>query len=100
MTCFQRWRGDPAEKKGCYLSAHAEKQLGIWVLMESMSQALGTKQITIENIARLKELSQDLPVRLRETQIELDHEPCSSCIKVSLSHKPAQSHIITLPIVE
>ncbi|ROV88306.1 hypothetical protein VMCG_10476 [Cytospora schulzeri] len=75
-----RWRGDPAEKSGSYLSSHAEKQLGIWVLVESLSQALGTKEITNENVMALKERAHQLPARLRETLVELDHEPCSSCI--------------------
>ncbi|KUI64937.1 hypothetical protein VM1G_01229 [Cytospora mali] len=75
-----RWRGDPAEKRGAYLSSHAEKQLGVWVLVEALSQALGTRELTVERIEMLKELSPQLPARLRETLIELDHEPCASCI--------------------
>jgi hypothetical protein len=70
-------------KKGSYLSCHAEKQLGIWVLAESLSQALGTRELTRDNISRLKKVSHQLPEQLRETQIELDHKPCSSCINVS-----------------
>ncbi|ROW04930.1 hypothetical protein VPNG_06985 [Cytospora leucostoma] len=85
-----QWNGDPEEKAGVYKSCHAEKQLAAWLLIESMAEALKTADLTIANVARLKEASPQLPARLRETLIELDHEPCSSCIQfLKLLHQEA-----------
>ncbi|KAK7733046.1 hypothetical protein SLS53_008375 [Cytospora paraplurivora] len=75
-----QWSGDPEEKTGVYKSCHAEKQLAAWLLIEAMAEVLKTVDLTTANVARLKEASPQLPARLRETLIELDHQPCSSCI--------------------
>ncbi|KAL1880135.1 hypothetical protein Daus18300_001498 [Diaporthe australafricana] len=72
--------GDPAKKKGAFFSCHAEKQLGIYVFLKSLSKVLNTKAITTSNIAALSKQLEKLPARLSHTTIELDHEPCQNCL--------------------
>ncbi|KAI3401810.1 hypothetical protein diail_8188 [Diaporthe ilicicola] len=77
-----RFAGDPAERKGAFVSCHAEKQLGVHVLLKSLSFVLGIKAITKSNLEKLLQhvQLQKLPARLSHTIIELDHKPCKSCL--------------------
>lgn len=44
-----------------------------------------TRDLTRENIADVKLHVDQLPSDLRETVVELDHEPCKSCINVRIT---------------
>lgn len=77
--------GDPSEKTGAYFSCHAEKALAIWVLEESLFHVKGTRHLNRADIAFLKEHVDQLPPNLRESVIELDHQPCKSCDDVRIT---------------
>lgn len=78
-----RWRAS-AEKGGAFSACHAEKQLAISVLRESIAHVLGKRDITPETMEKLK-----LAVEAKRLQsdftIELEHKPCECCLRVSIN---------------
>lgn len=79
-----RWSSTP-EKAGVFHACHAEKQVAIFILRESMAHVSGTRDITLENMAALK-LAQGLQ---KEFIIEIEHKPCNCCIRVSIVYQIA-----------
>lgn len=73
-----------ADQVGAYYGCHAEKQLGLWVLEESLACILGTRDVTEENVFELRQRVDELPSHLQRSVILLDHKPCPSCRNVSL----------------
>lgn len=73
------------EKDGAFAACHAEKQLGVFALQQSMAQALGVKEVTVENVAKLKDVVMAPGLDNLQTHfiVELEHKPCACCISVS-----------------
>lgn len=57
-----------------------------------------TKALTKESINNLKLVVDQLPSSLRDTVIELDHEPCVSCIDVRVILAPGGSPSLKLTL--
>ncbi|KAJ4409733.1 hypothetical protein N0V82_009395 [Gnomoniopsis sp. IMI 355080] len=74
-----RWK-DPAEKDGAFHACHAEKQLAIFILRESIAHVLGIRDITIETLEKLK-LAVEAEGLQWEFTIELEHKPCDCCLR-------------------
>lgn len=85
MITLQRFHGEPSERSGVYFSCHAEKLLAVWILEECIFHTTQTREVNKDSVANLKILIDQLPPRLRNTVIELDHKPCFSCIDVSIT---------------
>lgn len=85
MKTLQRFGGDLSERSGVYFSCHAEKLLAVWVLEECIFHTTQTREVNKDTIANLKILIDQVPLRLRDTMIDLDHKPCHSCINVSIT---------------
>lgn len=57
------------ERRGIFYCCHAERQLATWLIEECVFRVVGTRTITLENIAQVKEKLDTLPMELRETEI-------------------------------
>lgn len=94
--CFP---GTVLERAGMFSACHAEKQMAVFALKESLRQVLGVEDITADNVAKLKEFVVALPQQVHvgsETgrlqthfTIELEHKPCSCCIAVNITSCPS-----------
>lgn len=86
MYLDYRHKGNPSEKAGAFHACHAEKQLAVFVLTESMACVLGTREFSLDNMDKLKlAVTKDASTVQKEYIIELEHKPCSCCIAVSIS---------------
>ncbi|KAJ4392237.1 hypothetical protein N0V93_005862 [Gnomoniopsis smithogilvyi] len=76
-----KYEGTPSEKAGAFHTCHAEKQLAVFVLMDSMASVLGTSVIDLDSLAKLKlAVKKDATTIQKEFVIELEHKPCLCCI--------------------
>lgn len=87
--------GTSLEKKGSFLACHAEKQLAVHVLQETIGQVLDTYEFTPEKIAELRVFVDAHPDNKNgfHFTILLEHKPCYCCLAVSPA---SQSSLNTL----
>lgn len=91
---------DPLEKQGAFSGCHAEKQLAVFVLRDTLSKTLGSNDVTMEAVARLKEILEgDGNVFQIKFTIELQHEPCACCLRVGPPPSGRLCKLINLRII-